>query len=125
MRDVISSGFVVLREMQPHRNRGLEIHHIQRGDLEWMVEGRSEEVREGMVFFTLPWQTHGSTLGTEPRNEACFLLMRLPGDPKTPRDAFELPRCLGVSRREADELSRILCRATRHGWRSPAGTSTP
>lgn len=116
MREVISSGLVVLREMGPHRNRGLEIHHIQRGDLEWMVEGRSEEVREGMVFFTLPWQTHGSTLGTEPRNEACFLLLRLPGDPKTPRDSFDFPARLGFSRKESRELSRILCRARRHGW---------
>lgn len=120
MRDVISSGFVVLREMQPHRNRGLEIHYIQRGDLEWMVDGWSEEVREGTVFFTLPWQTHGSTLGTEPRNEACFILIRLPGDLSEARGSFDLPACLGFSRKDARELSGILCRARRHGW--PATT---
>lgn len=44
MKEIISSGFVVLREMQPHRNRGREVTFLQKGDLEWMVEER-ERVR--------------------------------------------------------------------------------
>lgn len=116
MKEIISSGFVVLQEMEPHRNRGLEITYIGKGDLDWIVEGRREEVRQGMVFFTLPWQAHGSAAAREPRNEACHLLLRLPGDPARPRRSFQLPPKLGLSAKEARELSAVLCRATRHGW---------
>jgi len=47
------------RYLKLHRNKGLELVLIERGEIAWKVEDRIEIVRPGEVFFTLPWWQHG------------------------------------------------------------------
>ena len=68
MKEIISYGRFQCSELSPHKNHGMEITYIEKGMLEWMVEGVREKVEPGSVFFTLPWQVHGSLNAKAPDN---------------------------------------------------------
>ena len=55
MNEIISFGRFQCKELTPHKNRGMEITYIEKGMLEWEVEGVAEKVPQGSIFFTLPW----------------------------------------------------------------------
>ena len=48
------------RTLGTHRDYGLEIIYLEKGALNWHVQGRVERVTAGSVFFSLPWEEHGS-----------------------------------------------------------------
>ena len=48
------------RTLPTHRDEGLEIIYLEKGSLNWQVEGRGEQVTAGSVYFSLPWETPGS-----------------------------------------------------------------
>ena len=79
----ISYGNFQCLELVPHKNRGLELTYVEEGLMEWMVEGHPENVGAGSVFFTLPWQAHGSPYEREPKNTIWHLLFSLREDYST------------------------------------------
>jgi len=104
--------------MAPHKNKGMEITYVESGMLDWMVEGQQESVSPGTVFFTLPWQVHGSVREQEPSNTVCHVLFRLGEEYSTPRSTFVFPAQFGFSRREASVLSRVLACSEKHAFRA-------
>ena len=42
MHGIISYGHFPIRELAPHKNQGMEITYIEKGVMEWMVEGLLE-----------------------------------------------------------------------------------
>lgn len=118
MDEIISSGHLRIGDLGLHKNRGLELTYITRGRMEWVVDGRIEVVQQGDLFFTLPWQLHGSPVLEQPVNEAWHLLFALPGDYKRPRRTIAFPRSLGLTRAETARISRAFCRAKRNAWPS-------
>ncbi|MFP4166862.1 MAG: helix-turn-helix domain-containing protein [Opitutales bacterium] len=116
VKEIISFGHLRIGDLGLHKNRGLELTYITRGRMEWVVDGRVEVVRQGDVFFTLPWQLHGSPVLQQPENEAWHLLFRLPGDFTAPRRRLRFPRVLGFAHGEEQRLSRTLLAARRHRW---------
>lgn len=91
-----------------HRNPGLEIVYVSRGNLRWEVDGRSERVRPESVFYTFPWERHGSQDEYEPGHYwywALFRLQRRGGD--SPFD-FSFHPSLGFSPGETAHIRRIL-----------------
>jgi len=115
MREVISYGRVRARELGPHKNRGMEISYVASGDMEWMVEGRPEKVPPGSVFFTLPWQVHGSMNPEEPENNILYhVLFHLKNDCPKKQDSFLLPDSFCFSSPEMREISSVLCTSKRH-----------
>jgi len=114
MDDTISYGHLRCLELAPHRNRGMEITYIEKGMLEWMVEGVVERVAPGSVFFTLPWQVHGSLHPKEPSNDVWHVLFHLEEDYPHPRKGFRFSPRLGFTEMEMKRLSAVFCRATRH-----------
>jgi AraC family L-rhamnose operon regulatory protein RhaS len=118
MEEIISSGHLRIGDLGLHKNRGMELTYITRGRMEWVVDGRIEVVQQGDLFFTLPWQLHGSPVLEQPVNEAWHLLFALPGDYKRPRRAIAFPRCLGLTRGETARISQAFCRAQRNAWPS-------
>jgi len=119
MKERITSGHLRIADLAPHKNRGMELTYITKGRMEWVVDGRVETVRQGDIFFTLPWQLHGSPILQQPDNEAWHLLFRLPGGFRKPRTRFELPASLGFTAEEARLVSTSFGQARRHAW--PAG----
>ena len=49
-----------------HQNGGFEVHYIAKGHLHWEIEGRPFLVAPRSVFFTFPWERHGSCVDFEP-----------------------------------------------------------
>ena len=116
MKEIISYGRFQCKELTPHKNRGMEITYIEKGMLEWEVEGVAEKVPQGSVFFTLPWQAHGSVLPKEPNNVLWHLLFHLEEDDLKPCDSFRFPACFGFSDSEMKTLSTVFSTTTKHGF---------
>ena len=99
------------RRLRSHLNDGLELVTIRRGQVEWQVEGRRETVYPGSLFFTLPWQEHGSTRTVEPGCELSYVVIPLSGGERDWRPRSELG--LGL---RADDLRALrgACATTVH-----------
>ncbi|MDQ8196071.1 AraC family transcriptional regulator [Coraliomargarita sp. SDUM461004] len=118
MDDIISCGHLKIGDLGLHKNRGMELTYVSRGRMEWVVDGRIEVVQQGDIFFTLPWQLHGSPVLEQPVNEAWHLLFTIPGDYTKPRRSINFPKSLGLTREESVQMSRVFCNATRNAWRA-------
>jgi AraC family L-rhamnose operon regulatory protein RhaS len=118
MKEMISYGRFRCTELGLHKNRGLELTFVEKGNLEWMVEGRPETVTAGDIFFTLPWQAHGSLNPREPDNRICHVLFHLKEDYDRPVPQFEFPPELSFSTPEMRTVSSTLCASTRHAFRA-------
>jgi len=114
MKDVISYGHFRCQELAPHKNRGMEITYIEKGMLEWMAEGRPEPVETGSIYFTLPWQVHGSVKSREPENFMWHVLFRLAEDYPKARPEFAFPASLGFSPDETAVLSSTFAKSRKH-----------
>lgn len=118
MKEIISCGRFRCKELTPHKNRGMEITYIEKGLMEWVVEGVSEKIEPGSVFFTLPWQVHGSLHPAEPDNVIWHVLFHLEEDYPAPRKQFRFPECFGFSPAEMKLLSNTFSTSTHHGFRA-------
>lgn len=118
-RHLISYGRIRNRRMHPHRNRGLELVLVEQGHLEWQVENQPESLFPGSLFFTLPWQAHGSRLIREPENRIIYFLLALPQDPQE-TSVLSFPDELNCTRQEAEFISEALLKAHCHARTAPS-----
>ena len=118
MKEVISYGQFPIKELRPHKNKGMEITFIEKGFLEWMVEGRQEKVEAGSVFFTLPWQVHGGMHPREPENLVWYVLFHLELDYSDPQPLFGFTEELGFSPEETRILSSTFASSEEHCFRA-------
>ncbi len=109
-------GSITQKELPLHRNPGLEFVYISQGQLNWQVEGRIETVPAGSLFFTLPWQAHGSIRAHEPGNRIHFVQLKLGRLYRNPVDRITFPKELGLSVPIANRISDLLVSQTRHTW---------
>lgn len=93
-----------ISQLPLHRNPGLEIVYLSRGHLRWEVEGRPEQVRPESVFYTFPWERHGSRDEYEPGHFWHWVLFRLQG----PARRFSFHPSLGFSQRETARIRQVL-----------------
>lgn len=114
MKEIISYGHFQCRELSPHKNQGMEITFIEKGMLEWMVEGVPEKIESGSIYFTLPWQVHGSVNPCEPDNTIWHVLFHLEEDYPDPRPHFDLPHSLGFSKQDMRILSSAFSGSPKH-----------
>jgi AraC family L-rhamnose operon regulatory protein RhaS len=114
MDEIISYGRLCCTELSPHKNRGMEITYIEEGDLEWFVEGMPEKPGPGSVFFTLPWQVHGSPNPREPDNTIYHVLFHLEEDYPKPHTQFRFPKSFGFNPAETKKLSAAFCSSSKH-----------
>jgi AraC family L-rhamnose operon regulatory protein RhaS len=114
MDEIISYGRFQCTELAPHKNRGMEITFVERGMLEWMAEGTAEKVSSGSIYFTLPWQVHGSVNPTEPDNTIWHVLFHLAKYYPTPQSHFQFPQQFGFSKEEMQILSATFSNSQRH-----------
>jgi AraC family L-rhamnose operon regulatory protein RhaS len=113
---IISYGHIECQLMHPHRNAGMEIVLVEQGHLEWAVDNRPEVLTKGSVFFTLPWQAHGSLFLREPKNRIYYILFKLAESYATPSTSIRFPQRFGFTPKEEKMLSRLFCGTTRHVW---------
>jgi len=107
-----------------HQNGGFEVHYIAKGHLHWEIEGRPFLVPPRSVFFTFPWETHGSCVDFEPGHYFDFVVFRLQNRQKTEPAKVRLVADFGLSETEQNELftklmslrSRCFAASPDFGW---------
>jgi AraC-like DNA-binding protein len=114
MNEIITHGRLFCPEIALHKNLGMEITYIEEGNLEWITDGTPEEVKRGSIYFTLPWQTHGSIHPREPDNKLCFVLFELEEEYKTPQSQFRFPESLGFTTQEMLAMSKVFAKSEQH-----------
>lgn len=92
----------------------MEITYIEKGLMEWMVEDHQEKVETGSVFYTLPWQVHGSLQLKEPENTVWHVLFHLDRDYTSPHTHFQFAKGLGFTQEESKILSTTFSSSKRH-----------
>ena len=118
MNEIISYGRFQCSELTPHKNRGMEITYIEKGVMEWMVEGNPEKIEAGSIFFTLPWQVHGSLNPKEPDNTIWHVLFHLERDYPAPHPNIRFPKSFGFLPQEMEILAETFASSTRHCFRA-------
>ena len=66
-----------IARLPAHQNGGFEVHYIAKGHLHWEIEGRPFLVPPHSVFFTFPWEKHGSCVDFEPGHFFHFVVYRV------------------------------------------------
>lgn len=106
------------RTLPTHRDFGLEIIYLEKGALNWHVEGRVERVTAGSVYFSLPWQEHGSVDEFEPGHYWHWVQLGLDGRIDRPRERFGFHPDFGIKRTDAAKISALLTNRGRHCCRA-------
>lgn len=101
-----------LPRLPAHRNPGLEIVYLRHGHLVWQCDGKPEAVRPDSLYFTLPWQEHGSVWDFEPGHYWYYVVICLADKTRELR----LPKALGFGAPTADAVRRLLAGAPHHAW---------
>lgn len=117
---IVEVGAGSLPRLERHRNPGLEIVYVAKGHLRWEVEGQEELVAPDSVFFTLPWQEHGSALETEPGHEWHYVILDVAPDRPADGESLAFHAGLGLSIREQKALTRTFLSARKHAWHATA-----
>ncbi len=118
MKSIPRHGRGSARSLVTHRDYGLEIIYLEKGALNWHVEGRVERVTAGSVYFSLPWQEHGSVDEFEPGHHWHWVQLGLAGRIDRARPRFGFHPDFGLGARDADEISGLLTRSGRHCYRA-------
>jgi AraC-like DNA-binding protein len=96
------------RRLPRHKNPGLEIVLVSKGELKWEVENKEIELRANSLFYTLPWQEHGGVEEMQPSCEISYLCLRLAKNHPKPRRRFQFHRAFGFMPVEERAISSAL-----------------
>lgn len=107
------------RRLAEHRNPGLEVVYVEAGRTRWRIGSSAFEIRPGDVFYTLPWELHGSAQSREPGLVINYAIFRLRHAYSRPRERFEFHPALRWSAGEASRFSLALSRCRHRAF--PAG----
>jgi len=99
------------RRLGPHRNAGLELVYLARGEVTWDYAGRLVRVRPPAVSFALPWQLHSSATATVPSCELYWAVLPLDGVYAEEPVTCALHRSVGLPAAAATALVETLRRA--------------
>jgi AraC-like DNA-binding protein len=95
-----------------HQNGGFEVHYIAKGHLHWEIEGRPFLLAPRSVFFTFPWERHGSCVDFEPGHLFHFAVFRLNPTKGNLSEHVRLIHEFGLSDAEQREIFQKLASAT-------------
>ncbi|MEM9417804.1 MAG: helix-turn-helix domain-containing protein [Planctomycetota bacterium] len=98
------------RKLSWHRNAGLEVVCVTGGTAEWSVEDRAYRVPAGSVFFTFPWEWHGSTCEVVPGLELSFAVIGLDRvyRKRPKKDAFGWHPQIAFAAREGQQIKKAI-----------------
>jgi AraC family L-rhamnose operon regulatory protein RhaS len=98
-----------IARLPKHRNGGLEVHYIAQGYLHWEIEGRPFLVPPRSVFFTFPWERHGSCADFEPGHFFHFVVFRMKEPEQLNPKKLRLTGAFGLSDSEQSQIfSKLL-----------------
>ncbi len=97
-----------------HKNPGLEIVLISKGELKWGIENREVQLRANTLFYTLPWQEHGGVEEMQPSCEIFYLCLSLAKKYAKPQRHFGFHPVFGFTPDEERAISRALTGSGMH-----------
>lgn len=62
--------------MKPHFNDGIEIHYVESGKYDWVIEDQTVELLPDDISITAPWQLNGSPSGKMDLGEVNWLVIK-------------------------------------------------
>lgn len=98
-----------VRTLAPHRNPGLEIVYVSQGHVRWRIEDRIFEPGPGSVFYTFPWELHGSLDELEPGNCLDFIVLKILRRSRS--GGWLIPSAFGLAPVESHRLPGRLIRS--------------
>jgi AraC family L-rhamnose operon regulatory protein RhaS len=97
-----------LHRLPRHKNPGLELVLISKGELRWEIEGREFKLGADTLFYTLPWQTHGGVEEMQPSSEITYFCVALKKVYPRPCRRFGFAPELGFTTDEEKRISLAL-----------------
>jgi AraC-like DNA-binding protein len=94
-----------------HKNNGLEIVLVSKGELRWMVENQKTDLRADSLFYTLPWQEHGGVEEAQPSCEISYLCLTLAETYPKARRRFQFHPAFAFTPAEERFISSTLTRS--------------
>lgn len=107
-----------IRSLPAHHNNGLELVFIEKGQVEWQVDGSSEWVGPGSLFFTLPWQQHGDSTPQHQGLQLYYVVLPLDKTYRKPNQQWVFHPGLQLSFQKNDMkiLRAQFNTLTKHCW---------
>mgnify|MGYP006180514731 CR=1 FL=1 len=62
--------------MKPHLNDGIEVHFIESGRYEWLIEDKSIDLFPGDLSITAPWHWNGSPTGKMDMGQITWIILK-------------------------------------------------
>jgi len=103
-----------LNHLPRHKNPGLEIVLLTKGELWWEVEGQEIKLGADTLFYTLPWQEHGGVEELQPSSEILYICISLAKKYRKPEKRFGFHPSFAFSPTEERALSSTLAGNVRH-----------
>lgn len=97
-----------------HKNPGLEIVLVSKGELTWVVENREVKLRANTLFYTLPWQEHGGVEVLQPSCEISYLCISLAKKYPRPHRRIQFHRTFRFTAAEERLISSALVESRTH-----------
>lgn len=92
-------------QLETHRNDGLEVVWIERGHLNWQIDGQAIDIVPDTLLFTWPWESHGSRHEWEPGHAWRYFVIRVSGTDLT---TVGLDSSIPLPTDEVRELVQVL-----------------
>jgi len=102
-----------------HRNEGIELTFVERGRLEFAVQGAGYALQAGDLTFTRPWQPH--RLGGPHVTPSHLHWVILDVGVQSPHQPWQWPSWLVLTPRDRKELTTMLRHAAKPVWRAGDG----
>jgi AraC-like DNA-binding protein len=91
-----------------HKNTGLEIVLVSKGELRWAIENSEVKLRANTLFYTLPWQEHGGVEVIQPSCEISYLCITPAKKHAPPQRRFQFHRTFGFTPTEERVIASAL-----------------
>ena len=105
---ILGAGSGFLHHLPPHRNPGLELVFVERGELLWQIEGTDYRVPAGSIFFTMPWEQHGSGRAFEPGHLWHYCVIDVGGAAAHRRQRLDPIPVFGMGTREGVAILKTI-----------------
>jgi AraC-like DNA-binding protein len=97
-----------LHRLPRHKNPGLEIVLVSKGEPKWQIEGKEVTLRANTLFYTLPWQEHGGVEEVQPSCEISYLCVTMAKPYLKPQRRFQFHKAFGFTSAEEGAISSAL-----------------
>ena len=102
--------------LDTHRNEGIEITYLAKGNLRFGVDGSHYNLKKGEITLTRPWQPH--YVGDPVIGQSSLMWLIIDVKVRRPDDTWQWPEWIILSPEDLSELTDKLQHTEKHVWAS-------